>query len=192
MMKVVRFLKFAWKLLKYNIGTLLVFEILYKFTMIVVFRPVLMGLWRLSLKVRGLSFLSDETIGIYLKGPAIWIILFLLILGLTFFTLLDISCIITCLHASYRKQKMPHLALLRKGTLAALNIFKQKHWGMWQSFNFRNLFLNTFKVIRCCLLFISRSGSILHIDLFTGSTAYTISVWKNVLLKRPGEKAIFC
>ena len=130
MMKVVRFLKFAWKLLKYNIGTLLVFEILYKFTMIVVFRPVLMGLWRLSLKVRGLSFLSDETIGIYLKGPAIWIILFLLILGLTFFTLLDISCIITCLHASYRKQKMPLLALLRKGTLAALNIFKQKNWLM--------------------------------------------------------------
>ena len=112
-MKIVRFLKFAWKLLKYNIGTLLVFEILYKFTMIAIFRPVLMGLWRLSLRVRGLSFLSDETIGIYLKGPAIWIILLFLILCLTFFTLLDISCIITCLHASYRKQKIPLLALIR-------------------------------------------------------------------------------
>lgn len=130
MVRVFRFLKFAWSILKYNIGTLLVFEIIYKLATIAVFRPVLMGLWRLSLRVRGLSFLSDETVGIYLKGPAIWIILFLLILCLTFFTLLDICCIIICLHAAYRHQKMPLLALIRKGSLEALKIFRRKNWLM--------------------------------------------------------------
>ncbi|MCU6762960.1 Glycerophosphoryl diester phosphodiesterase [uncultured Roseburia sp.] len=130
MVKVFRFIKFAWGLLKYNIGTLLVFEILYKFSMAAIFRPVLLAAFRLSLKVRGLYYLSDENIGVYLKGPGVWIILFLLLLCLAFFTLLDICCIITCLHASYRKQKIPLLALLRKGTLSALNIFKQKNWLM--------------------------------------------------------------
>ena len=71
MVKVFRFIKFAWGLLKYNIGTLLVFEILYKFSMAAIFRPVLLAAFRLSLKVRGLYYLSDENIGVYLKGPGV-------------------------------------------------------------------------------------------------------------------------
>ncbi len=130
MLRIFRFIKFAWGLLKFNAGTLFVFEILYKFSMMAVFRPILMVAFRQSLKVRGLSYLSDETIGLYLQGPMVWIILFLLILCLAFFTVFDICCIITCLHASYRKQKMPLLALLRRGALASLQIFKRKNWLM--------------------------------------------------------------
>ncbi len=128
--KMFRFLKFGWKLLIMNIGTLLVFEIIYKFSLVAVFRPVLMAAFRATLRVRGLSYLSDETIRIWLQGPMVWILLFLLCLCLAFVTLFDICCIITCLHASYRGQKMPLLALLRKGALSALHIFRRKNWLM--------------------------------------------------------------
>lgn len=128
--KIFHFLKFGWKILTMNIGTLLVFEILYKFSLAAIFKPVLMGIFRATLRVRGLSYLSDETVKIWLQGPMVWVLLLLLCLCLAFITLFDISCIITCLHASYRGQKMPLLALLRKGALSALRIFHGKNWLM--------------------------------------------------------------
>ncbi len=55
---------------------------------------------------------------------------FMICLALAFVTLFDLCCIITCLHASYRDQKMPLLALVRKGSLSALQIFRRKNWLM--------------------------------------------------------------
>ena len=63
MKKITRYLRYAFGLLKLNIGTLLVFELLYKFASMAVFKPLISGLMKLALKVQGLSFLSDETMG---------------------------------------------------------------------------------------------------------------------------------
>lgn len=128
--KFFRFVRFGGKLLKKNIGTLLVFEILYKFLLVAISRPLLMQVFKLTLKVRGLTYLSDEVMSTYLKGPAVWVMLFMICLALAFVTLFDLCCIITCLHASYRDQKMPLLALVRKGSLSALQIFRRKNWLM--------------------------------------------------------------
>lgn len=130
MRKLLQFIRFGWKLLKLNLGTLLVFEVLYKFTLLAIAKPCIMGLVRLTMKFRGLAYLSDETVGMYLQSPFVWIGLFLIALCLTFITLFDICCIITCFHASYRNQKIPLLALMRKGAMAALRVFHQKNWLM--------------------------------------------------------------
>lgn len=130
MRKFFQFIRFGWKLLKLNMGTLLVFELLYKFSMLAIFKPLIMGMVRVTLKMSGLSYLSDETIGTYLQNPLVWVGLFIIVLCLTFIVLFDICCIITCLHASYRNQKMPLLALMRKGALAALRVFHRKNWLM--------------------------------------------------------------
>lgn len=130
MRKFFQFIRFGWKLLKMNLGTLLVFEVLYKFTLLAIAKPLLMGMLRLTMKFRGLAYLSDETIGTYLQSPLVWIGLFLIVLCITFIVLFDICCIITCLHASYRNQKIPLVALMKKGALAALRVFHQKNWLM--------------------------------------------------------------
>ena len=78
--KFFRFVRFGGKLLKKNIGTLLVFEILYKFLLVAISRPLLMQVFKLTLKVRGLTYLSDEVMSTYLKGPAVWVMLFVICL----------------------------------------------------------------------------------------------------------------
>ncbi len=124
---VIRYLRYAFGLLKLNIGTLLVFELLYKFTSMAVFKPLLSGLMKLALKAQGLSFLSDETMGTFLKAPLTWVFLILIVLGMAFFALFDICCIICCIHASFRKQEMPLLALVRQGFKTSLRVIYQRN-----------------------------------------------------------------
>ena len=124
---VVRYLHYTFGLLKLNIGTLLVFELLYKFASMAVFKPLLTGVMKLALKAQGLSYLSDETIGTFIRSPLTWFFLLLIVLGMAFFTLFDICCIITCIHASFRKQAMPLLALMRKGLKTSLRVIYQRN-----------------------------------------------------------------
>lgn len=92
-----------------------------------VFKPLLTGVMKLALKAQGLSYLSDETIGTFIRSPLTWFFLFLIVLGMAFFTLFDICCIITCIHASFRKQAMPLLALMRKGLKTSLRVIYQRN-----------------------------------------------------------------
>ena len=124
---VFRYLHYTFGLLKLNIGTLLVFELLYKFASMAVFKPLLTGVMKLALKAQGLSYLSDETIGTFIQSPLTWFFLLLIVLGMAFFTLFDICCIITCIHASFRKQAMPLLALMRKGLKTSLRVIYQRN-----------------------------------------------------------------
>ena len=124
---VFRYLHYTFGLLKLNIGTLLVFELLYKFASMAVFKPLLTGVMKLALKAQVLSYLSDETIGTFIRSPLTWFFLLLIVLGMAFFTLFDICCIITCIHASFRKQAMPLLALMRKGLKTSLRVIYQRN-----------------------------------------------------------------
>lgn len=92
-----------------------------------VFKPLLTGVMKLALKAQGLSYLSDETIGTFIRSPLTWFFLLLIVLGMAFFTLFDICCIITCIHASSRKQAMPLLALMRKGLKTSLRVIYQRN-----------------------------------------------------------------
>lgn len=92
-----------------------------------VFKPLLTGVMKLALKAQGLSYLSDETIGTFIRSPLTWFFLLLIVLGMEFFTLFDICCIITCIHASFRKQAMPLLALMRKGLKTSLRVIYQRN-----------------------------------------------------------------
>lgn len=92
-----------------------------------VFKPLLTGVMKLALKAQGLSYLSDETIGTFIRSSLTWFFLLLIVLGMAFFTLFDICCIITCIHASFRKQAMPLLALMRKGLKTSLRVIYQRN-----------------------------------------------------------------
>ncbi len=92
-----------------------------------VFKPLRTGVMKLALKAQGLSYLSDETIGTFIRSPLTWFFLLLIVLGMAFFTLFDICCIITCIHASFRKQAMPLLALMRKGLKTSLRVIYQRN-----------------------------------------------------------------
>lgn len=109
--------------LKLNIGTLIVFELLYKLSMILIFRPVLKGLFQLTMKASGLTFLSDETVRDFFEAPQTWILLGIILLCAAFLLLFDICCIITAFHAGYRNQAIPLTTLIVRGAKSAVRIF---------------------------------------------------------------------
>ena len=127
MKKVFGYLKYIFGLFRLNFGTMLVFELLYKLSMAAVCRPLFKGLFHIALRIQGLDFLSDETVGIFLKAPVTWIFLAVIILGAAFFTLFDICCIIICIHASYRGQQIPLLSLIYKGIRCAGKVIYPKN-----------------------------------------------------------------
>ncbi len=126
MHQIFRYLRYAFHLFKRNIGTLLVFEILYKLALAAVFKPVIGGLMKAALKIQGLSYLSDETFTVFFKSPFTWVILLVMVLCMAFFTLWDICCIILCFHASFQKQEMPLFTLIRQGFITSLRIVYQR------------------------------------------------------------------
>lgn len=105
---------------------MLVFELLYKFATVAVFRPILSGLMHLALKIQGIPYLSDETMSAFLRAPSSWVLLIVIVLAVAFFTLFDICCIIICIHASYRKQRIPLLVLMKKGLAASGRVIYQR------------------------------------------------------------------
>ena len=127
MRKIFQYLRYVFGLLKLNFGTMLVFEVLYKFAVAAVFKPVLKGVLKLALRAQGLDFLSDETIGIFLKAPVTWVFLAVIVVGVTFFCLFDICCIIICIHASYHHQQIPLLTLMQRGWRNTLRVLYPKN-----------------------------------------------------------------
>lgn len=126
MRQIIRYLAYAFRLFKLNIGTLLVFEIIYKLALTAIFKPVLSGLMRAALRLQGLSYLSDETFFAFVKSPLTWVTLVIIVLAMAFFTLWDICCIILCFHASYRQQKIPLITLIRRGLRTSFRVIYQR------------------------------------------------------------------
>ncbi len=128
--KIIRNIRFGFGLLKYNWGSLVVFELLYKLASKVLFPMILLGVLRAAMKVRGLEYITDETFRQFALSPFTWLFIFLIALGMSFFTLLDMTCVISCYHASYRKQKLPLIAMIRHGLWMAKNVFFRSNWLM--------------------------------------------------------------
>lgn len=124
------FFKGVWNLLTINGLTLLVFEVVYKFLGVTVCKPLLHGIARLLLRANGYAFITDANIHELVKNPLLWLFLFVVLVLISLYTLFDICCIVICYHASYRKQRLPLLGMMKRGILAAKNIIYPKNYRM--------------------------------------------------------------
>lgn len=99
-------LKNAFALFKYNFKGILLFELLFKLMSWMIYTPILLLLFRLSVYMSGYGFITVENFMSYLLRPSTLIIIFLL---LGFFTLLlfcEISGLVYAFHASYHRVKI--------------------------------------------------------------------------------------
>jgi len=111
-------------LLKYNLGAFIKFEFIYKILSSTIFFPLLVGFFNLSLKLTHYSYITYENIFAYLSNPVTLLFLFLLLILITIFTLIDISAIIYIIDASYEKKKTSFKSVL---PFAVKNAFKVIH-----------------------------------------------------------------
>ena len=125
-----QFFKGVFSLLATNILTLLVFEVVYKLIAYFACKPLINALFILAFKVSGYNFISNMNISRIITNPFSWIIIIGVLFLVSFYMLFDICCIVLCFHASYHRQKIPLLYMMKQGMIVAKDIVLPKNYRM--------------------------------------------------------------
>ena len=99
------YLKNTFKIIKYNLKSLVLFELLYKIILTIIFIPALIGGFNLTMRLTGFTYLTLENISSFLLNPITIILLFLIIIILTVITIFDISTLIVIFDLSYHQKR---------------------------------------------------------------------------------------
>lgn len=114
------------QLLRKNIKCLLLLELLYKAAFFMVMLPVCRMAFKLSLRVRGFSYLTLENVAAVLRGP-VTILSLLVIFGLAgFFQLLECSSLIVYNESSRNGKRLPPEQYFFPGLIRALKLLRFK------------------------------------------------------------------
>lgn len=124
-----RTFKESLKMFKYNFSSILLFEIMFKLISAAVLIPFLYTILNLSVEMAGIGYLTTETMGIYFKAPSTYAFLFVIVLALAAYLLINVSGLIYAMEASHREEKISALVLLIKGIFNALRVINPKNMG---------------------------------------------------------------
>lgn len=113
----------VYEMLKYNIWTLVGFESIFKILSFAIFTPLFFSLFDLVMKFTGYKYLTLENIGTFLANPKTIVMLILLIIALTIYTMFDITTIIIILDESYHKRKIKAIDAVRLSLKKCKQIF---------------------------------------------------------------------
>ena len=98
--------KNVFKTLRYNLKTLIRFELLYKLITLVIFAPLFSMLFKLIMKINGFKYLTFENIGSFIRKPEVIILTIVLVLLMAIYTLFEINTILIINNASIQKKKI--------------------------------------------------------------------------------------
>lgn len=96
-------MKNTFKIITYNFKTLFFFELLYKLIITVVFTPLSVFIFNLTMKLTGYTYLTLENIGDFFLNPITIFILLILLIFISIITLFDISTMIVIFDESYHE-----------------------------------------------------------------------------------------
>lgn len=117
---VMQYLSKCWK-------RILIFELIYKLFSAVIFTPVVVFLFNLSIKITAHGYLTFENLIRYFLNPITIILLLIVIACMAFYSLFDISAIIYIYDQAYRGYKVPLLAVIKNALLHSLKVFQKKN-----------------------------------------------------------------
>ena len=121
------YIKNITNMIKYNLETLIKFEIIYKLLLSIILIPFAILGFNLSMKLTGYAYLTLENITKYLLNPITIIFLIILIIYLTIVTIFDISTIIILFDISYKKEKISLVELVKLSLHKCKKLFKIKN-----------------------------------------------------------------
>ena len=115
-------------LILYNIGTLIVFESLYKILSLLIFTPLFFKIFDLIMKATGYKYLTLENLLSFLINPLTLFLLLLFLILLLGYTMFDITTIIVIFDASYHKRKIKVLDAIRISLKKIIRLIHPKNW----------------------------------------------------------------
>lgn len=121
------YLKNTFKIIKFNLKTLIKFELFYKFILAIILIPMVIGIFNLTMNLTGYTYLTIENILSFLLNPITIILLLLLIIFLTIITLFDISTLIVIFDLSYHEKKISVKEAIKVSISRCKNVFKLKN-----------------------------------------------------------------
>ena len=120
-------LKNVLGMLKYNLKALVSFELLYKMITSIIFVPLFLSMFHMTMKVTGYSYLTLENIFSFVLNPITIFMILLLIVFMTFYSLIDISAIILILDSSYHKEKITAKEAFLMAIKSVKKVFHRKN-----------------------------------------------------------------
>ena len=103
----------------------IVFELLFKLMLITLCIPALSFLLRLTMKISGVNYISDEKIWVYLKNPVSLAVIFLVLLFTAVFTFIEFSALTGCFSCYAKNEKTTVGGMFRIGFIALKNLFRK-------------------------------------------------------------------
>ena len=126
-----KYFKTALHLLKFNLPSIILFEAIYKLFAWAVFSPVLYKLLDLAMRLSGSTYLTNDNMKHFFLTPTTDLVMLLIFVLMSFYTLVDMSAMIFCFQESYFNRKTHVLDMLRNGIRCAGKVFQfRTNWLM--------------------------------------------------------------
>lgn len=120
----------AWALLKYNFGAVMIFELFFKMIASTIMVPVLYSILNLSVKFANIKYLTSGNITKYFRAPSTYAFLFILLLIISMYVIVNVSGLIYAMDYSRRGKKISPFLLLVMAFKNALRLVKPTNMGM--------------------------------------------------------------
>ena len=120
---VARMLRCSWR-------PLFEFELLFKLLALTVFTPVFSLSVRGVMAANGYDYLTVDNIGPFLQNPITWVLLFVVILLVAFYVLLDIGAILYAVDQGRLGCRADLPSMLRAAWRAAWRVFRPRNWPL--------------------------------------------------------------
>ena len=132
-------------ILRYNMKTLIGFELIYKLISVFVFTPIFLTIFNLITKLCGYTYLTFENVISFLSKPITIIFLLVLIILVTFYTLIDLSTIIIILDSSYQEKNIKIKDAFILACKKSMHVFHIKNvllpfLVLYRQYQFQNLY----------------------------------------------------
>lgn len=92
-----------FKLIRLNWKRMVELELLYRFLSVIIFAPVLLLMFNISMKISGYKYITVDNVNGYVKSPVTIIMVLMIVLMVTFFALIEISANIYIIDQSYQR-----------------------------------------------------------------------------------------
>jgi len=115
------------KTLRYNLRTLIVFEIIYRVFGAIVIFPLAGSLFFLSIRMSGFRYVSNAVFFDFLLQPSTILILFFMLLVLNIYVLIEMIFLSVIFHFSYNERTIKLKGLLRTGVRKTKYLTKRYH-----------------------------------------------------------------
>lgn len=124
-------IKDSIKLFRFNMTYTIIFEIILKLVFLVMLIPLYYAYINLAVKLSGISYLTKETVGKFMKAPSTYAFLFIMFVFMAMCIIMDVSGISYAYHrANYLKKTTP-MRMLFVGVRSAIRVLRPRNLPMF-------------------------------------------------------------